>query len=296
MPQKISRAYAEHESPFFGLRSKARLASLLFVGKKKLQTLARDPTLYYQFRKPKASGGFREISAPRDDLKAVQRRIAKLLQRIAPPHYLFAPVSGRSYVDNAARHQGARSICLLDIDDFFPNCTANKVIWFFRKRMGCSSDVAAILRGIVTKNGSLPQGSPCSPILAYLCYVDMWEEILRIAEAVDCTLSVYADDLTISGLTVPKAAIWNIKLVLRRHGHCHNSSKERSKRDRPTEITGVIVTPDGLQLPNRQHKKLHEAQRRLCRSISAENRATIAAEVYGRVAQMRQVTARMPTA
>ena len=29
-----------------------------------------------------------------------------------------------------------------------------------------------------------------------------------------CTLSVYADDLTISGETVPEAAIWEIKKVL----------------------------------------------------------------------------------
>ena len=219
MPKKPEKYHDERDSQFFRLRSRAKLAHLLFISQAKLQKLARKQDLYFQFKIPKSSGGSREISAPRDDLKAVQTRIADLLQRIAPPDYLFAPVAGRSYVDNAAAHLGACSVRLLDIEDFFPSCTANKVIWFFHKRMQCSPDVAAIIRGIVTHKYSLPQGSPCSPILAYLCYVDMWDEVSRIVENASCTLSVYADDLTISGETVPEAAIWETKKVLRRHGH-----------------------------------------------------------------------------
>ena len=293
MPKKPNKHHDERDSPFFRLRSQAKLASLLFISQAKLQTLARgEQDLYYQFQKPKSSGGFRDINAPRKDLKAVQARIKDLLQRIAPPNYLFAPVAGRSYVDNAAAHLGASSVHLLDIEDFFPSCTANKVIWFFYKRMECSPDVAAIIRGIVTREASLPQGSPCSPILAYLCYVDMWEEISRVVENVDCTLSVYADDLTISGETVPEAAIWEIKKVLWRHGHRHQASKERSKRSRPAEITGVILRPDGLYAPNRLHKKLHDVRCELATASSDEHRATLKAKVRGREAQMNQVTSR----
>ena len=177
MPKKHIKYYAEQDSPFYKLRSKAKLAGLLFLDVDKLKFLADSEDLYFDFPKKKRGGGFRSISAPRADLKIVQKRIAGLLQRITPPEYLFAPVCGRSYVDNAKRHLGANSVRHLDIEDFFPSCSANKVIWFFRKRMDCSADVAVLLRGVVTRHGSLPQGSPCSPILAYLCYVDMWEEI-----------------------------------------------------------------------------------------------------------------------
>ena len=90
MPKKLNKYHNERDSQFFCLKSRAKLASLLFTNKAKLQTLAREQGLYFQFKKPKSSGGFREISAPRDDLKAVQARIADLLQRIAPPDYLFA--------------------------------------------------------------------------------------------------------------------------------------------------------------------------------------------------------------
>ena len=289
MPKKPKRYYQEHDSPFFRLRSKAKLASLLFSSQTKLQTLARGRNLYSDFKKPKASGGFREISAPRDDLKAVQKRIASLLQRIVPPDYLFAPVAGRSYVDNAAAHLGAQSVALLDIENFFPSCTANKAIWFFKQRMRCSPDVAAVLTGIVTRNGSLPQGSPCSPILAYLCYIDMWEEIVGIVEDAHCTLSVYAEDLTISGETVPEKAIWEIKKVLRRHGHRYNAGKERRKHGPPAEITGVILRPDGLHVPNRLHKQLHDVRCALGRTKSTAHRAALKTKVRGREAQRQQV-------
>ena len=290
MPKKRKKYHNEHDSPFFRLRSRAKLASLLFISQTKLQTLAREQNLYFQFKKLKSSGGIREISAPRDDLKVVQARIADLLQRVSPPDYLFAPVSGRSYVDNAAAHLGAHSIRLLDIEDFFPSCTGNKVIWFFHKRMQCSPDVAAIIRGIVTREASLPQGSPCSPILAYLCYVDMWEEISHIVENACCTLSVYADDLTISGETVPEVAIWEIKKVLRRHGHRYQASKERSNHRGLAEITGVILSPDGLHVPNRLHKKLHDVRHELGRAKSNEHKTILEASVRGREAQMDQVT------
>ena len=152
--------------------------------------------------------------------------------------------------------------------------------------------MAAIIRGLVTRKNSLPQGSPCSPILAYLCYVDMWEEISRIVENAGCTLSVYADDLTISGETVPETAVWEIKKMLRKHGHRYNTSKERSKRERPAEITGVILRSDGLHAPNRLHRKLYEIRRELGEVSSHEHKATLEAEARGREAQMNQVTSR----
>ena len=289
MRKKSKNYHDERDSPFFRLRSRSKLADLLFVSRAKLQSLAREEGLYFDFQKPKSSGGFRIISAPRDDLKAIQKRIADLLQRIAPPDYLFAPVARRSYVDNAAVHLGADSIRLLDIEDFFPSCTANKVIWFYRTRMQCSVDVAAIIRGIVTKAGSLPQGSPCSPILAYLCYVDMWEEIARIVESANCVLSVYADDLTISGTTIPEAAIWDIKMVLRKHGHRYNALKERSKRLKPAEITGVILSRGELHVPNRQHKALYHLRRQLAQNGPNLDTARLNAQLRGREAQMKQV-------
>jgi len=294
MPKKSHNYHSEQDSPFFKLKSKEKLADLLFVSLEKLKSLSKSEGLYFEFQKKKDSGGFRLISAPRDDLKKIQARIADLLHRLAPPDYLFAPVAGRSYVDNAARHIGATSVRLLDIEDFFPSCTANKVIWFFIKRMKCSPDVAAILRGIVTKDGALPQGSPCSPILAYLSYVEMWEEIDRLVRESGCQQSVYADDITVSGIAgaiVPEELIWDIKQTLFKHGHKYKVSKERSKHKKPAEITGVILLQNQLKAPNRQHQKLYNLRQDLSAKHTPNRRQKLEAQLVGREAQFKQIVA-----
>jgi len=291
MPAEL-RTYSERDSPFFRLRSKNKLASLLFSSPAKLRELSNGTDYYHEFQKEKKDGSLRDLAAPRDDLKRVQRRIADLLKRIAPPDYLFSPVPGRSYVDNAARHLGARAIRLLDIEDFFPSCTANKVIWFFHKRLECAPDVSAMLRGIVTRNDALPQGSPCSPILAYLCYVDMWDEIEDLVANNGCRLSVYADDLTISGDVVPERVIWEIKKTLRKHGHRYKLEKERSIIDRSAEITGVILSPEGLRLPNRQHQKAHKLRKTYKEEKSPELREKLKQRILGHQAQARQISSR----
>jgi retron-type reverse transcriptase len=289
MSRKAKR-HAERDSCFFRLKSRAKLARILFSSSAKLERISLNSRgLYYTFPQPKKNGGVRLINAPRDDLKAIQARIANLLQRIIAPAFLFAPVSGRSYVDNAARHLGAGSVRLLDIEDFFPSCTANRIIWFFRTRMECSPDVASILRGIVTLNGCLPQGSPCSPILAYLSYADMWERINHLVVKAECKLSVYADDLTISGKMIPELMIWEIKRTLRRYGHRYNVKKEKSRINRPAEITGVILVRDGLRLPNRQHQKLYEVREALKNTVTSDLREKLGRQLRGLQAQAKQV-------
>jgi hypothetical protein len=287
----VKRKYELRDSPFFRLRSKAKLARVLQVSPAKLNKLFELEGGYIYFQKPKKKGGSREISAPIPPLKSVQSRIANLLGRVAPPDYLFAPVGGRSYVDNAAHHIGARSVRLLDIEDFFPSCSINKVIWFFRTRMECSPDVAVILARIVTHNRALPQGSPCSPILAYFAYIDMWEEIDAKVRGAGCILSVYADDLTISGGTVPEAMIWELKQTLYRHGHRYALHKERARRDRPAEITGVILTRDGVTAPNRQRQKIHAVRGDLRKTKAAEQVKLFEAQLRGRLAQFNQIQA-----
>lgn len=283
--------YALRDSAFFRLRTKAKLANVLQISQSKMKRLAKLEDGYFAFQKPKKDGTMRDISAPIPPLKKVQARIADLLRRVAPPDYLFAPVEGRSYVDNAARHIGSRSFRLLDIEDFFPSCTFNKVLWFFRTRLECSPDVAYILAKIATENNVLPQGSPCSPILAYFAYIDMWTEIHDCVRADGCKLSVYADDLTMSGDTVHERAVWEIKSILYRHGHKYAKRKERSRRDRAVEVTGVMLTRDGVKPPNRQRRKIAELRDVLGKAKSSPHKTTMEAQLRGRLAQLGQIQA-----
>ena len=266
-----------------------RLAKLLFQSEVGIEALGDTKDRYKCWNAEKKSGGTRSIEAPHDNLKAVQKRIADLLQKIEPPAYLMAPVKGRSYVDNAAVHRGAKAFSLLDIEDFFPSCTDKKVYWFFNKVLHCPPDVAALLTKLTTYNGHLPQGSPCSPILAYFAYKEMWDEINGISQRAKCKLSIYADDITISGETVYGRDIWAIKQSLHKHGHRYSVKKERQIVNKPADITGVIVAGEELLLPNRQHKKIAETMKELDAARSGEEREYAGRKLRGRMAQAGQI-------
>lgn len=273
----------------YKLSSRKKLAQLLFTSARALEDLAIVENRYSTWEIAKSSGGKRLIEAPHDNLKATQKRIANLLHRISPPDYLMAPAKGRSYVDNAALHVGSRAFCLLDIENFFPSCTDKRVYCFFNKKMLCSPDVASILTKLTTLHGHLPQGSPCSPILAFFAYVDMWEAINDITSKSSCRLSIYADDITISGDTVYERDIWAIKKALHKHGHRYSRKKQRHLIDKPADITGVIVSGDYLLLPNRQHEKLTATKAELQLAKCNEDRERLSRQLRGRVSQARQV-------
>ena len=192
---------------------------------------------------------------PRRELKLVQARIARLLMRIAPPDYLFCPVKGRCYVKNAAHHRGNRVIKSLDVHKYFPNTSSKRIFWFFRTIMKCANDVAWALTQIASYKQHLPTGSPLSPILAYFAHYDVWEQVASICAAHGYRLSVYIDDVTVSGSSVSEKAMWEIKKAIYRAGLRYH--KEKRYYGRPAEITGVIVNGERLLPPNRQLKKLH---------------------------------------
>ena len=301
-PRHSAQLYTLRDSPFFRLRTRKKLAALLQVSEAALADISSRTDLYKRRWKHKKeekwlreqpaaeiSQHYRPIDIPDGGLKAIQSRIAKLLGRITPPDWLFSPVKGRSYVDNAACHKGARAFWLLDIADYFPSCTANNVAHFVRSKLECSPDVTAILVHLTTWKQCLPQGSPCSPILAYFSNLGMWGEVEQSVSRAGLRHSVYADDITISGPIIRKEVIWEIKGAVHKHGMKVKAEKELSLIDSPADITGVIVVGDQTKLPNRQLKRLFElrGERHLAKSNVLKR--MLDNQIAGRVAQKRQV-------
>ena len=304
MPLRCSAMpYTLRDSPFFRLGTRKRLANLLRVSEAALAEISSRNDLYarrWKHKKekdiwlreqpaPEISPCYRPIDIPDGGLKAVQSRIANLLGRITPPDWLYSPVKGRSYVDNAACHKEARAFWLLDIADYFPSCTANNVAHFFSRKLECPPDVTAILVHLTTWQQCLPQGSPCSPIIAYFSNLDLWGEIEQSVTQAGLKHSVYADDITISGQIIQKEVIWEIKKAVHKHGLNIKAEKELSLIDSPADITGVIVVGNRTELPNRQLKRLFElrGQRHLAKSDMLKR--MLDSQIAGRVAQKRQV-------
>lgn len=286
MPEK-SR-YALESSPLFRLGRKSKLARLLRISEAELRYFIKHcDTLYQEKQKPKKNGSMRDIQDPARPLKKVQASLARLLARIEPPSFLFCPVKGRCYVDNAAAHRGQQVIKSLDIKEYFPNTPSRRVYWFFRSVMGCERDIAAILSRISTYKGWLPTGSPLSPIMAFYAHYDVWHRISALCDEYGCRLTVYIDDVTISGNAVSEELFWGVKKEIHRAGHRYH--KEKAFHGEPAEVTGVIVSGNEILVPNRQRRKLRHLEGLSRTATSAEEFRAVQEKLMGMRAQIRQI-------
>jgi Reverse transcriptase (RNA-dependent DNA polymerase) len=285
--------YELDQSPFYCLRSQAKLAKLLWVGRDKLKSLTQSDYLFdCEENISTDSGKIRLLEKPRPDLKRVQKQIEDILKRIKCPNYLHNPKKGCSYISNAKVHVNANVVRILDIEKYFLSTPARRVYWFFHKKMKCSPDVAGILTKLLTFKDHLPTGSPSSPLLSYFAHMDMWEAINEIVERENCNLSVYMDDINISGDHVSDRLIWEVKKQLYRHGLRSNNKKEKHYAgNQSRRITGVIITSKGeLKVPNRQHLKMHKIRKLLYSADKPEVQKKLIQRLKGMEAQAKQIS------
>ena len=83
---------------------------------------------YSEFNIKKKSGAERNIHAPVNGLKAIQRTLSFILQCVFEPHQAaMGFVRGRSIVDNARIHVANNYVYNLDLKDFFPSIDQARV-------------------------------------------------------------------------------------------------------------------------------------------------------------------------
>ena len=262
--KKIAR-HALNESPAYRICRQKDLARLLRLEERELKTLIDEPT-YSVKDITTAKGKTRHTETPVKRLRSAHERLTRLLMQIEPPEYLYCPVKARSQIDNAARHRGARMVWTLDLKDYFPSTPSRRVYWFFNTVMKCTTDVSAVIAKLATREGHLPTGSPLSPILAYYSFYDMWNALAQVARENGCTITVYMDDITVSGSSVSGELTWRIKQGIHSAGLRYH--KERTFVDEPALITGVIVDGEKLLLPYQQHLKAHDTRQLLSKAES----------------------------
>lgn len=182
-----------------------------------------EESKYTVFSIPKKNGALRVINAPNKRLKLLQRRLANLLysciEETKPKHEKLNRTTedkptrtrakksvshgfqqGLSIATNAEKHVNKKYVYNIDIENFFPSINFGRVRGFFIKnnRFRLKPNVATIIAQIACHNNSLPQGSPCSPVISNLIAEIMDSHLVRLAKKTGCTYTRYADDLTFS--------------------------------------------------------------------------------------------------
>jgi RNA-directed DNA polymerase len=97
-------------------------------------------------------------------------------------------------------HKNRRYVLNLDLHDFFPTFNFGRVRGFFIKdrEFAVPEKVATVIAQIACHENSLPQGSPCSPIIADVIAHILDVRLVQLVKTHKVAYSRYADDLTFS--------------------------------------------------------------------------------------------------
>lgn len=180
------------------------LLAYLGLGSKELKKIWwYRSRMYAQFSIAKGGGKVRAIMAPDWRLKMLQRKLVALLDqlyRVRNPVHGFVP--SRSVKTNAETHGRRRFIINLDLKDFFPTITENRVRGLLNS-LGIDSRVAEIIAHLCCFNSHLPQGAPTSPVLSNMICYRLDTDLLQIAKEARTIYTRYADDITFSSYQPP---------------------------------------------------------------------------------------------
>lgn len=245
---------------------------------------------YSQFKIAKKNGGERTINAPTGRLKTIQSALSNLLldcldeinqsnfpdselarekakhskvlkikcscAKTKQPSLSHGFERKRSIITNAMMHLGKRHVFNIDLKDFFGSFNFGRVRGFFiiNKNFQLEPAIATVIAQIACYNNQLPQGSPCSPVIANLITHSLDIKLAALASRNSCTYSRYADDITFS---TRKSELPNfiakqdehqfnaskkLSSEITRSGFKINHSKTRNQyKDSRQDVTGLIV-------------------------------------------------------
>lgn len=291
------------ESPLFGLRSKKRLAHLLYREPQEISKLLKSSAdELYRIGPVTSKGKVRVAQVPRLPLKRVHKRIFCIINQIRRPDYVHSGTLRRSYITNASKHIGAKSIFKTDIKKFFPSVLWGDVFRFFRRGMECSPDVSAVLAYLCTVENTempgerdrrhIPTGSCISEILAYWAFHGMFDTIHAAVSKRGLSMTLYVDDLVVSGTAIPLSLRREIVTTIGSSGLHAHKTRYFNHPNQVALITGVVVTESGIRLPNQRRNLIREGLKSLHKKTSNRRRISRLKKLIGQCIEASQFDSR----
>jgi len=217
------------------------------------ETIQRD---YGSFEVRKRSGGVRKIYVPPPRLSELQSKIARCLTAAGLPHRAsHGFLAGRSIVSNALVHFGAKAALNFDVTGFFDAIVDDDLVDALAKPpLDIPPQVGRWICDVCCLRGSLPTGSPSSPILSDIFMRDVDARYSRLANEWGCQYSRYGDDFTFS--TRLEQFPVDLAFALRR------------------PLQGVVVGPSIIQILSNHHLSINGSKTRIERSEAGRLQVT----------------------
>lgn len=217
-----------------------------------------EKNLYSSFEIPKKNGDNREIHAPKDDLKLIQKKLSLKLNEI---HKRYLEKKGikqvisygfekeKGIIKNALVHKHKKYVLNMDISNFFPSFHFGRVKGYFykSKEFNFSKEMSVVLAQLACYQGSLPQGAPSSPVISNLIFNIVDLRILELTKKYKLNYTRYVDDLSFStndknfGANCEKF-IFELTELLEKNKFYINKKKTRLVyQNSRQEVTGLTV-------------------------------------------------------
>jgi hypothetical protein len=215
---------------------------------------------YRTFRIKKKGGGWRQITAPEEELLEIQKKFLRKLEELyVPTRAAHGFTLERSVRTNALDHVGKAWVLNVDIKDFFPTISEKRV-WGalykwkkFRQAFDLSKKEIYLLAKLCCHKKKLPQGAPTSPFLSNLVARALDKQLLDFSFEHNLHYSRYCDDISFSPRLpgIEPASVFQkgsqkvskgLRAVFLKNGFKLNPSKTRLQtHPRPMRVTGLVV-------------------------------------------------------
>ncbi|MEC2215987.1 retron Ec67 family RNA-directed DNA polymerase/endonuclease [Bacillus velezensis] len=243
---------------FNDIGTRNELADFLKIPRKQLSYVLYIKSinnLYTSFEIHKKNGGVRNIKAPLEELKDIQRKLAEALYKHKKKKQgqknklSHAFEKNKGIITNAEIHRNKRLVLNIDLENFFESFHFGRVRGFFTKNKNflLPIEIATIIAQLSCYEGKLPQGAPTSPIISNLICGILDYRLLKITKKYKLNYTRYADDLTFSTndknfLNVQTKFYEEISNELIQAGFKINEKKTRLQyKDSRQTVTGLVV-------------------------------------------------------
>jgi len=247
--------YELNRSPLAQNPTQSDLAKLLGMKRSELRALATYRDTWIVRREAVISNKVRHLAYPRGKLRRVHERLKFHLKKIQQPDYLYSPRVGRSQRDYASLHLGQQQYLTLDLKQFYPSTTEGHIFDWAKHELGMRDDVAGLFTRLVSVDEAASFGSPLTPVLASLVHRKLFDAIAKLCKERGLRISLWVDDLTISGNFVPGILLNAIRELIRVHRLRSHKLRYRTG-NRPVTLTGLLVDGDRLRAPRTVHERI----------------------------------------
>lgn len=253
---KLPQSLKNHELNallLLSIEKPTELCRFLGISFLKLEKIINNPE-YHHFEIPKKKGGTRIIESPSNNLKKIQKRLNYFFQAyylwikpkeiygfVINPHYLGTYCN---IAANAQNHICKKNVLNIDLKDFFPNISANRIYELFTSaKFAYNDQISKALSLLTTYNGKLPTGAPTSPVISNFICMQLDAELLNLSASHHLSYSRYADDITFStNEQISQNLVSDIRNIIQKNNFTLNDKKIRLKSSGQKQtVTGITV-------------------------------------------------------